>query len=98
MPALAPFTPGSTVILVVTGTSARIALPTTRGAQVRILSQSTNAILFVKFGDVTVTAAVTDMPIIPGEVETFTIPPDATYAAAIGTTSTNVYFTCGDGS
>lgn len=96
MPALAPFTPGLTVILQVTGSTARQSLGT-GGDQVRLLSVAANAILFFKFGDSTVTAAVTDTPLIPGEIEIFTIPPGTTHVAAIGTTSTNLYATRGDG-
>lgn len=96
MPALAPFTPGGTVILVVTGSTGRQAL-SGGGDQVRLTSVAANAIVFVKFGDSTVTAAVTDMPIIPGQTEIFTIPPGVTHIAGIGTVSTNLYATRGDG-
>lgn len=97
MPALAPFTPGGTVILAVTGSTGSVALAVGGGDQVRLLSIAANAILFFKFGTSTVTAAVTDTPLIPGEVEIFTVPPGATHIAAIGTVSTNLYATRGDG-
>lgn len=95
---LNPFTPGTTVSRAVTGTTANVALPTTRGNQIVVASVSTNAIGFIKFGaDSTVTAAVTDYPILPGTKETLTVPPGMTYVAAIGTTGTTLYFTAGDG-
>ncbi len=62
-----------------------------------VTSGGGNAISFIKFGSSTVTAAVTDTPILPGTVQTFTLPPGATHAAAIGTSSTTLYFTRGDG-
>ena len=96
MPALAPFTPGTTVSLAVTGTTGRVAV-TGNGDQVLVSSLAANAIAFIKMGDSTVTAAVTDTPILPGTVQVFTIPSGATNIAAIGTASTTLYFTRGDG-
>ena len=92
-----PFTPGVTVSRTVTGTTASVALGTGGGMQVVVSSLSTNNIAFIKFGAATVEAAVTDYPILPGAKETLTIPPGATHVAAIGTTSTTLYFTRGDG-
>lgn len=94
---LNPFTAGATVSRSVTAASARVALPGTTPNQIRVISAVANAIAFIKFGDATVTAAVTDTPILPGTVEVFTIPPGVTNVAAIGTNGTTLYFTAGDG-
>ncbi len=94
---LNPFTPGSTVSRTVTATTARVALPSLAGNQVRVASPATNTVAFIKFGDATVEAVGTDMPILPGTVEVFTVQPSFTNVAAIGTTGTTLYFTAGDG-
>ncbi len=96
MPALAPFTPGATVSRTVTSSTANVALGT-GGDQVMISSAAGGNIAFVKFGDSTVTAATTDTPILPGTVQVYTIPPGATYIAAIGSATTTLYITRGDG-
>ena len=97
MPALAPFTPGATVILAVTGTTGTASLSTTHGDQIRVASPATNSLAFIRFGTTGVVATVNDLPILPGTVEVFTILPGATLVAGIGTTGTNLYFTGGDG-
>ena len=92
-----PFTPGGSATLAVTTSSARVALPTTGGMQVLIYSAGTAA-SFIKFGDSTVTAAVTDIAIPSGFNRIFTIPPGVTHVAGITAASTaTVYFTRGDG-
>ncbi len=102
MPALAPFTPGNTKIITVAATTASLALPT-GGDQVLISSIAANAIAFVNFGDSTVTVVIptgtqqAGTPILPGTVQTFTIPNGATHIATIGTTSNILYVTRGDG-
>lgn len=94
---LNPFTPASTVSRSVTATTANVALPGLTGNQVRVASSADNAIAFIRFGASTVEAAVTDMPILPGTVEVFTVQPSMSHVAAIGTTGTTLYFTAGDG-
>lgn len=94
---LNPFSPGATVSRSVTGTTARVALPTSYGNQIMVTSASGNSIAFIKFGDATIEAAVTDTPILPGTVQVFTVQPSMTNVAAIGTTGTTLYFTSGDG-
>lgn len=96
MPSLAPFTPAGTVSLAVTAATARVALAKTSN-QVLVNSPSSNSIAFIKFDQVTVVAAVTDTPILPGTVQVFTVPLDATHVAAIGTPATTLYFTSGEG-
>ncbi len=97
MPALAPFTPGVTVSRTVTSSSANVAVTGT-AQQVMVSSPLANNIAFINFGTSSaVTAAVTDTPILPGTVQVFTIPSDATHVAAIGSATTTLYFTRGDG-
>lgn len=99
----APFTPGPTVQLAVTGTSGRVALGTGAGAsgtpQVIVTAPAGGQIAYIKFGDATVAAvAATDTPILPGTVQMFTVPVGATNVAAITATSTQtLYFTTGHG-
>lgn len=98
MPSLAPFTPGTTVSLAVTSATGRVALPTQAGDQIVVNAPAANSLAFIEFGDSTVEAAVTDYPILPGTVQTLTVPRGVTYVAAITATSTaTLYFTRGDG-
>lgn len=98
MPALAPFTPAATVSRTVTSSTANVQLPAIGGDQVIIQSVPGGNIAFVKFGtDNTVTAATTDLPILPGAMYVFTIPYLSTYIAAIGSATTTLYITRGDG-
>ncbi len=96
---LNPFTPGSTVSRGVTGTTANVALPSTRGNQILVTSPGGSATTsFIKFGISTVEAAVTDFPILAGTVQVLTIPMSATHVAAINATGAQtLYFTAGDG-
>lgn len=82
-----PFTPGLSVSRSVSGASASVALPLGAGDVLRILNDGT-ATAFFKFGDSTVTAAVTDTPILAGMSEAFTYPESQTHIAAIGTSGT----------
>lgn len=94
---LNPFTPGGSSTLAATTSSAAVALAASQGAQVLIYSAGT-ATTFIKFGDSTVTAAVTDIAIPSGFNRIFTIPPGATHVAGItGASTATVYFTRGDG-
>jgi hypothetical protein len=93
-----PFTPGATVSLAATTSTARVALPLTKGPQLRVSSLAANALTFIKFGTDTVNAAATDFPILPGTVTTITVPPGATHVAGVtGTSTATLYFTAGDG-
>lgn len=97
MPALAPFTPGATVSLAVTSSTGNVALGT-GGDQVLISSAAGGNIAFIKFGTASsVIAATTDTPILPGTVQVLTLPPGSTYLAAIGSATTTLYLTRGDG-
>jgi hypothetical protein len=103
MPALAPFTPGNSVAVTVSATSAVTTLPTTHGDQVRVSSLAANAISFIAFGISTTTVVIptgtsaNGIPVLPGTIETFTVPPGTTSVAVIGTAANTLYFTCGDG-
>ena len=98
-----PFTPraGATVSITVTGSSQRVAIPDTQqGVDIRIFNNDTQ-VVHINMGDVTVTAATTNLPIAPGAVEVLHFPnvAGARYVAAIGTAanSKNIYFTPGSG-
>ncbi len=93
------FLGGATASRSVSNSSANVQVPTTASAQVRIASEAGGAVSFIKFGkDSSVTAATTDMPILPGTVEVFTRPPDSNYMAAITASGTaTLYVTVGAG-
>lgn len=102
MPALAPFTPGNSKAITVAATTANLALPT-GGDQVMITSIAANAIVYINFGDSTVTAvaptgtASASFPVLPGTTPIFTIPIGATHIATIGTSPNPLVVTRGDG-
>jgi hypothetical protein len=94
---------GSTVTRTVTTSSARVALtdPGIFGGKFQVRVANTGAYkAFIEFGGSSVTAAVaTSMPILPSNVEIFTIAPGDTNIAAIcdtGETAT-LYITSGFG-
>ncbi len=68
-----------------------------------ISSIAANAIAFINFGDSTVAVVIptgtaqAGTPILPGTVQTFTIPNGATHIASIGTAANSLYVTRGDG-
>lgn len=94
-----PFTPGATVTLAVTTSTGNVALGVPLiEKQVRIASLAANAAAFIRFGSSTVTAAVTDVPILPGTVTIFSVGADVTHVAAItGASTATLYFTSGQG-
>jgi hypothetical protein len=97
-----PFTPGSTIAVSVTATSAATALPTLRGNQVMVSAPAGNVIAFIAFGvsNTTVVVPTTQTngcPILPGTVQVFTVPSTATHVSVIGTVASTLYFTAGDG-
>lgn len=92
-----PFTPGITVSRTVTSSTASVALGAVGQAQL-IQSIPSGNIAFIKFGDSTVTAAVTDTPVLPGVVLVLVPPATATHMAAIGSATTTLYVTSGYGS
>ena len=66
-----PFTPGPTVTLAATATSGRVAIPLNAGS-VRLANPGAS-VVFVRFGDGTVAATTSDMPILPGTAEAFSV-------------------------
>lgn len=94
------FTPGGTVTVAATTTSA-----TTRVALAKSVTDQTlwvqnvagGAVAFVNFGDSSVSAAAaTSTPILPGSGQLITVGPDATHVAGVtGATSATVYVTSG---
>lgn len=95
-----PFTPNTagTAPRTVSGSTASVALVKGGVSQnVMVTSPSGNAIAFIELGSSTVTAvAATATPILPGAIMIFTVGPDVTHAAAIGSAGT-LYFTTGLG-
>lgn len=93
----AAFVPIASADIAASSTSARAALPSATGRQLRVHNQAT-VIARVKFGDVTVTAAAGDLSLPGPSTEVFTVPDGATYVAVIlasGTGTVNV--TSGNG-
>jgi hypothetical protein len=93
-----PFTPGPTVNIAVSGSSAAVALTGGSGQDKTVMvTNSGTAIAFIGFGASTVTATLAaSTPVLPGAIYTFSVGQSVTHAAAIGTTGT-VYFTTGHG-
>lgn len=92
------FSPGVTQILSVTGTSSSVTIANTKNQQVRIAAPAGGQIAFIRFALAASAALVTDMPILPGTVEIFSIGEGITIVSAITATSTQtLYVTYGDG-
>lgn len=97
--------PATTTNLSASSSSSRVeVMPTaTRNATDNILTvrvyNSGTVIVFIEFGDSTITATTTtSMPIPPGWSEPFRIHPNQTYCAGITSSGTaTVYFTVGEG-
>ena len=104
MPALAPITPGSSIAITVAATSAVVLLPSKCGDQVMVTSLAGNAIAYIAFGDANLTVVAptgtnhNGVPILPGTINIFTVPANATYIGSIGTAANTLYITGGDGS
>ena len=96
------FTPATQATVSITsGTStANVALGATKGAfnQVRVYNSDAANISYINFGSSTVTATLPSgatpgsIPIAPGEVAGFSIPPGTTNVAAICAAGTPVVF------
>ena len=99
----APFTPGITSLITLSGSTQRVALGAGAGAsgtpQVLLTNgpAGTPAICYFKFGNSTVEAAATDTPLLPNSTLLVTPPAGTTHIAAIGTTSGVLYATVGHG-
>ena len=91
-----PFRPAATVSLAGTTASSRVQITNTTGLGAYRLHNAGTVIVFIKEGDVTVTAAVTDTPIAPGAVEVLSF--GSQYIAGITASgSATLYITAGDG-
>jgi hypothetical protein len=92
-----PFTPGATVSLAVTTTTGNVAL-TGNGEQLELTNAGT-ATVFVALGGTSVTAAVTDYPVLTGSSKLITRNPDShTRIAGITAAGTaTLYITVGRG-
>lgn len=86
------FALGPTGVTLTPTTSANTsAMATTSGNQILVKNEGTTA-AFVAVGSSTVVATVSDMAILAGTVECFTIPPNSTHVSAIRASgSGNVY-------
>ena len=95
----APFTPYGTVSRAGTGTTASVALTRAKDQTCIVTALPGNSgPVFIKFGDSTVEAAVTDFPILPGTVQTFHVLAVHTHIAAILASGTGtIYASVGDG-
>jgi hypothetical protein len=102
---LQPFAPfaASTKALAVTNSSANAQLPANT-RQVMLTTILNDAMIFVEFGGTSVSAVVPSgsmlggTPINGGDAQMFSVPPNATYVAAITSTGTaTLYITPGEG-
>lgn len=100
------FTPKTvgTVSITSAVSSARVALVPLGAFQVRVKNIDSTNVAFIAFGDSTVVATVPagatpgSIPIGPGEVAGFSLPPGTTHVASICAAGTPiVYFTPGNG-
>jgi hypothetical protein len=100
MPTVA-FTPSraGTIKATVAATTATITLP--KGSidqQIFVQASANVGTNFIEFGTSAITAsAANSTPIIANGRYTFTVGPDVTSVATIGTASDVLYFTCGQG-
>ncbi len=92
-----PLTPAGTASLSVSSVTSNVALAKATNT-VMVTAPAGGAVCFIAFGTSAVTAAVTDTPILPGSVQTFSVPGTATHVAGITASSTQtLYFTSGEG-
>lgn len=95
-----PFTPGASVTLAVSTSTARVALPTGAGTRFLLQTESGNAVIYFLAGSVTVVATTAGTPMLADKMKVFTLDPGATYIAAIcannGETG-NLHITRGEG-
>jgi hypothetical protein len=92
-----PFTPGASISLAASATTANTALPTGTGTKFLLQNDGTVTVFFaVDSSSVVATAAST--PLLAGMAKVFTLDPNATNIAAItGTGTTTLRVTRGEG-
>src|ERR1700693_948748 len=90
---------GKTVSLTVGVSSTNVAITQAQvGTQsVRLTNVGSNVVFFTFGKDSTIAATNTDVPVLPNSVETFLLPKDITYIAAIAAATGNtLYVTTGE--
>jgi len=93
-----PFTPGGTVNVAATTTTANVALASGAKDQVMVTNNAGGSLAFVAFGSSAVTAtAATSTPVLPGAAYIFTVGTATHMAAITGTGTATVYATAGQG-
>jgi hypothetical protein len=92
-----PFTPGATITIAATNSTATTSLPAGGGTVFMVQNAGTSA-TFVNFGSSTVTALVaTSTPILGGQTLFFKLPPVTSVASITGATAVTLYITNGEG-
>jgi hypothetical protein len=97
---IVPFQQGGSATLAVTGSSGRVVLPKPlTNRVVHLANESASVVIYVRFGDSTVTAATTDTAVLPYESMIFSVPDTQTHVAAIGSAAgpSNLNVTSGFG-
>lgn len=90
--------PSESKSLAVTNATGNVALAGTGGGSDVVIWNSGSVAVFIKFGNATVAAAITDHPIAPGAIYTYRRDHDQTHVAGITASGTaTAYFTCGEG-
>jgi hypothetical protein len=91
-----PFRPAATVSLSGSTSTSRVQITGTTGVGCYRLYNAGTVVVFIKEGDGTVNAAVTDTPIAPGAIEVLSFANQ--YIAGITASGTaTIYITAGDG-
>lgn len=107
MSTLNPFTATTTGTVLITPTASSVATLLPKGSigqQVMVQSLAASAICYIEFGASTATAVIPvaagafgGIPILPNQIYTFTVGPNVTHVAVIGTAG-SLFLTCGQGS
>ena len=95
---VSPFRPTGTVSVSVGNVSTNVSL--SGGGDSVVVTNTTTALAYVRFGsDPTVTASISDMPVLPASRLILSVNSLISYAAAISSSGTgSVLFSRGDGS
>jgi hypothetical protein len=95
-----PFTPGGSINVATSTSSAATALPTSGGRQCRIQAPTGTDIVYIKFGTGASTVTTSNgMRLTPGVAEIFTVPEASTHIITIASANTpSINVTMGEGS
>jgi hypothetical protein len=95
---VSPFRPSGTASLAATTTAASVALA--GGGETVVVTNTAPAVVYIRFGaDPTVSASMTDMPVLPNSRVILSVNSLISYASAVLSTGTGaVLFSRGDGS